>query len=98
MVGPEITLHHSDFRLIDWSDGDVVFANSTCFDEQLMNDLARACEKLKLGTMVVTLTKGLNSTHFQVVESKQYPMSWGMATAITQKKILPPGAPTDSSA
>ena len=24
----------------DWRDGDVVFANSTCFDENLMNKLA----------------------------------------------------------
>lgn len=96
--GPEITLHHSDFRLIDFSDGDVVFANSTCFDEQLMTDLARSCERLKQGTYVVTLTKGLNSTHFQVVESKQYAMSWGMATAITQKKILPPSTAEDTAA
>jgi SAM-dependent methyltransferase len=102
ITGPEVTLHHSDFRLIDFSDADLIFANSTCFDEQLMNDLARACERLKQGAFVITLTKGLNSTHFQVMESKQYPMSWGMATAITQKKILPPAQPetttTDATA
>jgi len=85
----EVTLSHSDFRLKDFSDADLIFANSTCFDEQLMNDLARCCENLRAGAVVITLTKGLNSTHFQVLESKQYPMSWGMATAITQKKILP---------
>lgn len=28
------------FLDFDWSDGDVVFANSTCFDEALMNDMA----------------------------------------------------------
>jgi len=88
----EVTLSHSDFRLKDFSDADLIFANSTCFDEQLMNDLARCCENLRAGAVVITLTKGLNSQHFQVLESKQYPMSWGMATAITQKKILPSAA------
>jgi hypothetical protein len=90
LLGPEVQFHNSDFRLIDWSDGDVVFANSTCFDEQLMTDLARQAERMKLGAYMMTLTKGLQSTHFQVIESKQYPMSWGMATCITQRKILPP--------
>jgi len=90
LAGPVVQFHNSDFRLIDWSDGDICFANSTCFDEQLMTDLARQAEKLKQGAYFMTLTKGLQSTHFQVVESKQYPMSWGMATCITQKKILPP--------
>lgn len=28
------------FLDFDWSDGDVVFANSTCFDEALMSDMA----------------------------------------------------------
>jgi hypothetical protein len=90
LAGPEVQFHNSDFRLIDWSDADVVFANSTCFDEQLMTDLARQAERMKLGAYMMTLTKGLQSTHFQVIESKQYPMSWGMATCITQRKILPP--------
>jgi hypothetical protein len=66
------------------------------FDEQLMNDLARSCEQLREGTYVITLTKSLQSTHFQVVESKQYPMSWGMATALTQKKVLPPSPPNQT--
>jgi len=92
LSGPIVTFQNSDFRLIDWSDADVCFANSTCFDEQLMTDLARQAERMKLGAYFMTLTKGLQSTHFQVVESKQYPMSWGMATCITQKKILPAAA------
>jgi len=90
LAGPEIHFHNSDFRLIDWSDADLVFANSTCFDEQLMTDLARQAERMRAGAIIMTLTKGLQSTHFQVLESKQYPMSWGMATCITQRKILPP--------
>jgi hypothetical protein len=90
LAGPEVHFHNSDFRLIDWSDADLVFANSTCFDEQLMTDLARQAERMRAGAIIMTLTKGLQSTHFQVLESKQYPMSWGMATCITQRKILPP--------
>ena len=43
---------------VDWSDGDVVFANSTCFEDDLMGSMARQAEKLKPGTYFITFTKG----------------------------------------
>lgn len=45
----------------DWSDGDVVFANSTCFDDDLMRQLGEQAERLKPGSIVVTFTKGINN-------------------------------------
>jgi hypothetical protein len=50
----------------DWSDGDVVFANSTCFTEQLMVSLALQGESLKPGAFLITFTKGLDSKAFKV--------------------------------
>ena len=46
-----------DFSVCDWSDGNVVFANSTCFDDALMWKLAKAATALKKGAIFITLTK-----------------------------------------
>jgi hypothetical protein len=35
-----------DLHLKDWTDGDIVFMNSTCFDDDLMDDLAKLAGKL----------------------------------------------------
>jgi hypothetical protein len=50
----------------DWSDGDIVFANSTCFTEELMTNLALQGESLKPGAYLITFTKGLDSKAFKV--------------------------------
>jgi len=95
--GAEISFVNADLRKYDWSDADVVFANSTCFDEKLMEELSTACERLRKGTYVISLTKKIKSDHFQCLESKQYRMSWGYATVHTQIKIKdPPGLSTSS--
>ena len=65
---------------LNWLDGDVIFANSTCFDDELMRIMARIAEGLKPGAIFVTFTKGLNSPAFEVLERKRYKMSWGPAT------------------
>ena len=33
-------MHQGSFLDYDWSDGDLVFANSTCFDDFLMGSLS----------------------------------------------------------
>jgi hypothetical protein len=44
----------------NWTaDGDVVFANSTCFDDSLMLKMSKMAEGLKPGSIFVTFTKGL---------------------------------------
>lgn len=65
---------------IDWSDGDVVFANSTCFEDDLMEELSAKAELLKEGSVVITFTTGLDSPCFEVLEEAHYTMSWGAAT------------------
>jgi hypothetical protein len=54
------------FLDFDWSNGDVVFANSTCFTEDLMTTLALQGESLKPGAFLITFTKGLDSKAFKV--------------------------------
>jgi SAM-dependent methyltransferase len=75
----------------DWSDGDVVFANSTCFDDDLMDAISKKAAALKPGAFVVTFTKGLTSPHFEVMERKRYKMSWGPATVYIHRRLNPDG-------
>jgi hypothetical protein len=46
------------FLNYDWTDGDVIFANSTCFDDNLMLSMSKMAEELRPGAIFVTFTKG----------------------------------------
>jgi hypothetical protein len=59
---------------------DIVFANSTCFDEDLMKAMALVAENMKPGSRMITLTKQLPSSEFTLLDRRQYVMSWGEAT------------------
>ncbi len=63
---------------LDWSDGDFVFLNSTCYSPLLMSALSVKAEALRSGALVVSLTKALQSEKFQLLSKKKYVMSWGM--------------------
>lgn len=44
-----------DFLEEDWSDGDVVFVNSSCFDYKIMDQIARQVSKLRTERIVPIL-------------------------------------------
>ena len=80
----------SDLRACDWSTADVIFINSTCFDDALMHAIADQAAALKLGAFVITFTRRLPSEQFDVLEEECLTMSWGGATVFIQrKKTLP---------
>lgn len=87
------SVFHGSLLKFDWSDGDVVFANSTCFDDELMEDLSVTAERLKPGAFVITFTKGLTSDMFEVLERKRYKMSWGPATVFIHRRLNDDGTP-----
>jgi len=86
------SVYHGSFLEYDWSDGDVVFANSTCFDDNLMLQMAKQAESLKPGSIFVTFTKGLTSKKFEVLERKRYKMSWGPATVFIHRRLNQDGS------
>lgn len=73
-------------RTKDWRDADIVFINSTCYDEVLMTRIARLAKGMKKGSFFITLTKRLPSTDFTVLEFEMYRMSWGEATIFIMQK------------
>ena len=78
---------HGDLFMHNWSDGDVIFCQTTCFNAELLNRLEEQLHNLKKGSLVITFSKPLISPHFQTIVEHKYPMSWGEATTFIQKKI-----------
>lgn len=81
-----VSFVHANLLDIDWSDGDFVFLNSTCYSASLMAGVSEAAAKLKPGSIVVSLTKPINSPHFTILSKKKYPMSWGSSTVFVARR------------
>mmetsp|Transcript_3757 Transcript_3757/g.3880 ORF Transcript_3757/g.3880 Transcript_3757/m.3880 type:complete len:298 (+) Transcript_3757:68-961(+) len=73
---------------VRWTESDIVFANSTCFDDSLMISISHLAEQLKPGAKIITLTKPLSSTCFEILDSRRYAMSWGAATCYIHRKKI----------
>ena len=92
----KIEVQRASILDVDWSDGDVVFANSTCFEDGLMAQMARQAARLRPGAYFVTFTKGLGSDAFEVLERKRYRMSWGPATVFIHLRKNLDGTPFEA--
>mmetsp|Transcript_31203 Transcript_31203/g.58083 ORF Transcript_31203/g.58083 Transcript_31203/m.58083 type:complete len:263 (+) Transcript_31203:87-875(+) len=75
-----------DLSFKNWTYGDVVFMNSTCFDDELMLKLAHLAVGMRKGTFVITTTQKLPSPDFEICEYEMHEMSWGTATIYIQQK------------
>ncbi|DAZ96595.1 TPA: hypothetical protein N0F65_000161 [Lagenidium giganteum] len=71
-----------------WKDATLVFCNSTCFSDSLLQAISNAADSLREGCYFVTVTKPLVSTRWKTVLEQKFQMSWGKATVIIQKKVL----------
>lgn len=60
-----------------WTECDLVIANSTCFDEILMQDIAERATAMRPGTVFVTLSKPLpDVAGFALIDELRLPTSW----------------------
>lgn len=87
-LSTKIFIEHGSFLDIDWKEADVVFANSTCYDTQMMDKISRKAEKLKAGSYVITISKGFHDApHLALLDVTQFEFSWGSAqTFLFQRK------------
>ena len=66
-----------DHKYCEWTEGDLVFVNSTCFTPQTVACLAEIASVMKKGAFIVTLSHPLPvSSGFAVLEELRFPMSW----------------------
>ena len=79
----------------DWSDADVVLANSTCYSDEFMDKISDIALGLKKGAFVITFTKRLPASDFNVLEYELHDMSWGGATVYIMQKTTEPRQPEE---
>lgn len=66
-----------DRKHCEWTQGDLVFVNSTCFTPQTVACLADIASAMKIGAFIITLSYQLPvSSGFAVVDELRFPMSW----------------------
>lgn len=70
----------SEKSVAGWTNADIVFANSTCFNSLLMNQIAHNAVKMRPGSRLITFTSQLPSEAFKVTDKVNLGMSWGVAT------------------
>ena len=84
-----LELINGDFLNFDWEESSLVFANSTCFSNELMTKMSKKADTLKKGTFLITFTKCLPdlSSDWKIREPFKKEMSWGIATVFVHRKI-----------
>jgi hypothetical protein len=86
----KIELICGSFLDVDWpSYANVVFANSTCFDDDLMASIESQGQGLKDGSLIITLTRPLTGPYYKLVYCEAHKMSWGEATINIMIKRTP---------
>ena len=71
----------------EWEEADLIFANSTCFTEDLMMKLSVKSQACKPGTRFITFTASLDSPYWKVIYREQLAMSWGPATVFVHLRL-----------
>jgi len=56
-IKPDIALFQGDLLDLDVSDATIIFAACTCWSDTTMQHLARTCEKMKVGSRVISMTQ-----------------------------------------
>lgn len=84
---PKITFHQASIVDADWAFADVVFANASCFNDELISTLAVKASALKVGAFVVTVTHPLVTPALKVVSSGRYRMSDNTVTIYVQQRV-----------
>ena len=101
---PAFEAVQGDIFKIKWQDADMIFINSTCFNQEMMEQIYQQSLSCKRGTWVVTNTMPLphaekvpeggdppEHLHWQkIYKTSQLQMSWGKATLNLFYKITEP--------
>ena len=78
-----------DFFKHNWSDATIIFANSTCFSIDMMNNIAeKANKECQSKTIIITFTKKLNKLNkdWEIRDGFRRLMTWGIATIYVHRR------------
>ena len=77
-----VKFQHGDCCHVDWSHGDVIYCNATCFDEKAVEKIAELAWNLKPSAFFIMITKKMppsSSLYFEFVDAGSIKMNWGIA-------------------
>ena len=88
---------NGDCSYIDWSYGDIVFANATCFDVPLMEKLGKLACELKAESFFIVLSNKLPEKvcgkYFDLLQSDTIEVNWERhhytSTGVTRNDLRP---------
>lgn len=86
----EVLLEERDFTAISWKPYGLVFANSTCYDDALMERIGVRAVDLQLGAVLITFTQpvGPQAPWLKLHgEGTCMTMSWGHATVYVHERV-----------
>ncbi len=78
-----------DFLKHNWGDASIIFANSTCFSSEMINNIAeKANKECKKGTIIITFTKKLSklNSDWDLRNGFRRLMTWGIATIYVHRR------------
>ena len=81
----DVRFINDDMFNYNWTDATCFFANSTCFDEDLIKKISNY--PVKSGTVCISTTKRMLKSSWQLLETCHKDMSWGKATVYIHKKL-----------
>jgi hypothetical protein len=85
----EIEFIQADFTQVALSTATLVYIASTCFNDELMHNLALRLEnQLPIGARVITFSRPLLSKKIKVTKNKIYSMEWGKVAIFFHEKFL----------
>ena len=85
----QIEFLQGDFLKHTWEDTSIIFANSTCYTLNMMNNIAnKANKECKPGTIIITFTKRLTnlSADWELRDGFRRLMTWGIATIYIHRR------------
>jgi hypothetical protein len=86
-----VDFYCQDMLKHDWSDGDVVFAHSTCFGDNLLQSLFHKAKELQPGSYLITFrATGIDTTAFELLQEIRQEMSWGEADVFIFRRRATP--------
>ncbi len=79
---------NGDIAQEDFSNGDVLFMNSTCYSDELFDTICGKIEDLKIGSQVILTSRTIESENFVLEhEIAEAQFSWGKAYVRIYQKI-----------
>lgn len=74
----DIQFFNEDILKYDFTDGDIIFLNATCFPAEAWKQINLKLGKLKKGARVICTTKELSNPKFTLAHQGSHLMSWGI--------------------